>query len=208
MARQDILKYAQALHVAADVSKLTYRSQDLPEMSLKELITATPDSVREKSYGVRLLQRHFEAGSMDGFRRTYYKYKSYYNQARVYSISSKSSGGSGRKHRSIIRFYGPVDPNTPVWVWCDCEYFLYYLEVVLSELGSSVVENSNGEQPNVTNLMKIPYLCKHLYKAQKWALTQRGNPALEKMQALEKSEAAAQSPGERQAAAGFVSFKG
>lgn len=208
MARQDTLKYAQALHVAADVSKITYRSQDLPEMSLKELIIATPDEIRERSYGVRLLQRHFEAGSMDGFRRTYYKYKSFYNQARVYSVSSKNSGGSGKRHRSLIRFYGPVNPDTPVWVWCDCAMFKFYLETVLNDLGSSVIENSNGEQPNVTNPMKIPYLCKHLYKAQKWALTQRGNPALDRMQELEKSEAAAASPGERQAAAGFVSFKG
>lgn len=202
MPRQDVLKYAQALHVAA--GKLKYRSQDLPEMTLKELIIATPDQIRERSYGVRLIQRHLEAGSMDGFRRTYYKYKTFYNQARTYSVSSRASGGSGQKHRSLIRFYGPVAIDTPVWVWCDCKYFLFYQEKVLSDLDSSSIKNSNGEEPNVTNPLKIPYLCKHLFKAQKWALQQKGNPALDKMEALEKSEANAE---DRQATAGFVKFR-
>ena len=202
MARQDVLKYAHALHVAA--GKLKYKSQDLPEMTLKELIIATPDNIRERSYGVRLVERHFEAGSMDGFRRTYYKYKTFYNQTRVYSISSKASGGSGRKHKSFIRFYGPVSTDTPVWVWCSCENFKFVLETVLSGLDSSSIKNSNGEQPNVTNPLKIPYLCKHLFKAQKWALQQHGNPALDKMRSLEEKEAQVAT---NERSAGFTKFR-
>jgi len=64
---------------------------------------------------------------------------------------------------SIVRFYGKVAIATPVWVWCSCPYFLFFLEVALTRRKSSAVVNSNGRLPIVRNPRLIPYLCKHLF---------------------------------------------
>ena len=57
----------------------------------------------------------------------------------------------------------------PCWVHCDCEYFLYYLEVALAARGSSNVITSNGNFPKVRNPRMRPYLCKHLLEAARHA---------------------------------------
>lgn len=57
----------------------------------------------------------------------------------------------------------------PCWVHCDCEYFLYNLEVALAARGSSNVITSNGNFPKVRNPRMRPYLCKHLLEAARHA---------------------------------------
>lgn len=57
----------------------------------------------------------------------------------------------------------------PCWVHCDCEYFLYYLEVSLAARASSNVITSNGNFPKVRNPRMRPYLCKHLLEATRHA---------------------------------------
>lgn len=57
------------------------------------------------------------------------------------------------------------DKNSPLWVTCDCAFFLYNCEVALARAGSSSVIHSNGKRPVVTNPKLIPYVCKHVYRA-------------------------------------------
>jgi hypothetical protein len=99
--------------------------------------------------------------------------------------------GSGKQHQSLIRFYGPPRGNTPCWVWCDCEMYTYTLEVALKDLGSSDVKNSNGEEPDIRNPMKVGYLCKHLVAAAQWAKSLSKDLANEKYLAEEAAAAAA-----------------
>jgi len=162
-------RIAGSLHEAA--GKVKYTQEQIDRLDLQTLLRGTPPEVLDRAYTVRMIAKHYETGSMEGFRRTYYKYPSYYNQVRVYSVSSPAAGGSGKKHRSLIRFYGPPVLKTPCWVWCDCAYFTYYLEVTLSKKDSSSVENSNGEPPTVRNPHNVPFLCKHLVRASEYALT-------------------------------------
>lgn len=158
-----------------------YRSTDLDRLTLQQLIRATPPEIVDRQFTVRITSKYYEVGSNDGFRRVYNKDRPYYNQARTYTISSRAAGGSGKKHMSLIRFYGPPDPKTPVWVWCDCEMYQFYLEVVLSDRNSSSIKNSNGEPPTVRNPQRVPYLCKHLLRSSRWALSQTRDMAAEKM---------------------------
>lgn len=61
------------------------------------------------------------------------------------------------------RFYGRLNQNTRVWVWCSCPYFKYHCEVALASKGSSSVVQSNGQRPRFTNPRLSPYVCKHAY---------------------------------------------
>lgn len=84
----------------------------------------------------------------------------------------------GKKPRHVtIKLYGSrtaggvmrKKTKHPCWVHCDCEYFLYYLEVSLAARGSSNVMTSNGNFPKVRNPRMRPYLCKHLLEASRHA---------------------------------------
>lgn len=50
----------------------------------------------------------------------------------------------------------------PVWVGCDCEWFLYTCEVALARYGCTNVIHSNGVYPIHRNPRMIPMMCKHL----------------------------------------------
>lgn len=64
------------------------------------------------------------------------------------------------------------------WVHCDCEYFRYHCEMMLTLRGSSANLVSNGEYPSIRiNLRGVakagPFLCKHLWKAAPLAVKAR-----------------------------------
>jgi hypothetical protein len=84
------------------------------------------------------------------------------------------------KRKTYLRFFGAPSMTTPVWAWCDCPYFTYYLEVTLSSFGCSSVRNSNGQPPTIRNPQNIPYLCKHLVLTAEIALTQRRDLATDR----------------------------
>jgi hypothetical protein len=56
----------------------------------------------------------------------------------------------------------PFTIETPAWVSCSCEYFLYHCEVADTRKYSSSIRYSNGAAPRVTNPQEIGHLCKHL----------------------------------------------
>jgi hypothetical protein len=55
--------------------------------------------------------------------------------------------------------------NSPTWVHCSCENYLYQWEVSNTARGSSSVINSNGAMPRIKNPRLRPGLCKHSYAA-------------------------------------------
>jgi hypothetical protein len=101
-------------------------------------------------------------GSKEVFRRSRYKYPTYYNEFRTYVFC-----GTQRRY-SYIRFFGPPDPTTPVWVWCNCQYFKYYLEYLLAMKNSSTMKEDAGPGKELEKGQWVPsstHLCKHLYLA-------------------------------------------
>lgn len=60
---------------------------------------------------------------------------------------------------------------SPIWVSCNCPYFLYNCEAALTKYGSSSIKYSNGAKPSTTNPRMIPFGCKHVYRAINTSLT-------------------------------------
>lgn len=67
----------------------------------------------------------------------------------------------------------PANPSHKAWVHCGCPYFLYYVEVAVTARGSSNVITSNGAYPKIRNPRMKPYLCKHILKAVKRAVSKK-----------------------------------
>lgn len=177
-----LYRYAQMLVQAA--GRLKYTQETIERSTLQELINLTPAEVKARAQDVRPIAKYYETGSKDDFKRTHRKYPTIYNQVRMYFRVSKPRKKSKKtRHQSIIRFFGPPSADSQCWVWCDCEYFTYTLEVALAKMNSSAVENSNGEAPIIRNPGNLGFLCKHLVKAADWALSQRRDLAAEKMKA-------------------------
>jgi len=82
---------------------------------------------------------------------------------------------TSRTRNSMVWWFGDIGPKTPVWVWCNCPFFKYYLEVADANKGSSDVIDSNGQPPRIRNPRGVPYLCKHLWLVTSKALTMPRN---------------------------------
>jgi hypothetical protein len=144
--------------IAAPVERLT----------LQQLVRATPSSiVARATRQCHLIRRQYAMGSLDGFRRQYGKNRSYYNEMRTWTTCTDG------KRNSYLRFFGPPALQTQVWAWCDCPYFKFYCEVVLSRYNCSTIRSSNGMLPVVRNKRMVPHLCKHLLIAAKYAVQEK-----------------------------------
>jgi len=165
-------------------------------LTLSQLVRATTSKIISRANNqCHVIRRQYDVGSKDGFRRTFVKNKSYYNEMRV-----RTSCTDGPRN-SYVRFYGKPDKDTECWVWCSCPYFQYHLEVVLAKNNSSSIKSSNGDLPNIRNPKMLPHLCKHLIVAARIALTQRKDLAKQRLEEEQKRKAAAvrrQTPQSRQ----------
>lgn len=55
--------------------------------------------------------------------------------------------------------------DTPCWVSCSCEWFLFVCEVADAESDNATIKYSNGKFPVETNPRGIGTICKHLISA-------------------------------------------
>lgn len=174
---------------------------DLPQANLSRLMNMTPRKFYQRKSKCRIVSQQYGAGSRKGFSRSRPKHPIYYNEMRAAVMCP-----SGQKRYSYVRFYGPPDPKSPVWVWCSCQDFGYRLEWVLSKIGCSALQTGYSgqgpeiinEPPDIRNPQKKPGLCKHLLMAAEVALRQTRDYAAEAGQADEKA-AAVQPTGQRNA---------
>ncbi len=144
----------------------------------------TPSEIRTRaSRGCRALRTQYDLSTKEGFRRSRAREPTYSNELKMVSRCT-----DGRRI-SYVRFYGAPDLTTPVWVWCNCPYFLYYLEVALTRVGSSSIRNSNGKPPTVRNPHMHAYLCKHLVLAADVAVAQKRDLILEELEGMEETPA-------------------
>ena len=67
-----------------------------------------------------------------------------------------------KKHRVTVVVYTTEKGAKRVWVRCDCEYFMYKCEWVLSKFGSTTRRFAINKAPTATNPRGIPYVCKHV----------------------------------------------
>jgi hypothetical protein len=138
---------------------------EVPVCSLSTLVRATPKEIRIRAGGCSSTQR-----SVEVFERAPVRSKGNISVMRVTATSKcPHPSGSGRPHMQVIQLFhkpGIVRPDLlPVWVWCSCEHFLFYLEVALEHGKCTSIINSDGAFPAFTNPGMRKYLCKHLVSA-------------------------------------------
>jgi len=166
-----------------------YAATPVRRMNLKQLIFATnaryPEVIKRANQQCHTIRKEYNVGSRDGFKRVYSPDRIFYNEVRFYSVCTDG------KRISYVRFYGPPEPTTPVWVWCSCPMFCFSLEVCLTRYNSSSILQSNGQLPIVRNRQMFPHLCKHLINASKFALQQTDDLAARRMEAMQEAKTAA-----------------
>lgn len=158
------------------VDRLKKKQSPIARPTMNDLINATPSEMFDRGRSqCRPIRAQYAIGSKEGWKRSYAKFPTYYNEQRVYSICTDG------KRYSYIRFFGSPQPMTPVWVWCSCPYFKFYLEVALSYRNGSDLKRDGGPMgrkpvrnapPVVRNPEQRLYLCKHLVVTAEIALRQ------------------------------------
>jgi len=171
----------------------------------KRLLGLTPRAILERgNHQCHVIRKQYAVGNLDNFKRTYTKNKTHYNEMRGWIVCTDG------KRNTYIRFYGPPKPDTQVWVWCSCNYFLFHLEYTLARLNASTIRNSNGQRPTLRrkqvidkktgkkkwvqvgkNVRLIPHLCKHLVMLGKLALQEKRDLAAEQIEEIEKEASVA-----------------
>lgn len=142
----------------------------IDRLTLQDLLRMTPTPYRTRARrGCRPVRQSYDLTTREGFGAFKRRGKdvTYANELKLVSVCT------AKRHVSYIRFYGPPDMKTPVWVWCDCEFFKYTLEVALARVNTSSISSSNGKAPTVRNPQMLTYLCKHLMMAAEIALRQK-----------------------------------
>jgi len=167
-----------------DPSRLKKKQSPISRPTLADLVNATPSAIIERARTqCRPLRSQYDLGSKEGWKRSYAKFPTFYNEQRVYTVCTND------KRYSYIRFFGPPELNTPVWVWCSCEYFKYYLEVALSRRNGTDIKTVGGPlgrrpvrnaPPVVRNPEQLLYLCKHLVVTAEVGLRQTQDMASKK----------------------------
>jgi len=162
--------------VPTRIERLKKKQSPITRPTLQDLLSATPSEIFDRGRSqCRPLRAQYAIGSKEGWQRSRAKFPTYYNEQRVYSTCTDG------KRYSYIRFFGAPDIKTPVWVWCSCPYFKYYLEVALSYRNGTDIKTSGGPSgrtpvrnapPNVRNPNQLLYLCKHLVVAAEIGLRQ------------------------------------
>lgn len=112
-----------------------------------------------------------------------------------YNETQVKNRTGGKPYACVVKNFGTKKQpenwlfrkNSLVWVHCDCPYFFYTLEVVLTRLGCSQIKHkmgrsqrnnpwvgkkSNGALPRIRNPNGTAYLCKHLYATVLFLLSQ------------------------------------
>lgn len=91
-------------------------------------------------------------------------------------FTAKSQTDPGKKYEVIIQTIEDVgitkdnwkqlaNGNIPMSVHGDCPDFTYRLEKSLQDKGNSMIRDSNGKRPDITNPEMKAYLCKHCLAA-------------------------------------------
>jgi len=106
-------------------------AKPVKRLTLSQLLRATPSAILSRANNqCHVVRKQYDTGSKDGFRRTFVKNKSYYNEMRVRSTCTDGP------RNSYVRFFGKPDKDTECWVWCSCPYFCVD--------GSTIISTTEG----------------------------------------------------------------
>lgn len=74
------------------------------------------------------------------------------------------------------RLSGYPNPNSEIWLTCDCPYHKFFVEYALAKYDSSDIIYSNGDPPVIKNPTELAYCCKHSLLALETAIKEYGHP--------------------------------
>lgn len=121
--------------------------------TLNQIFRLTPKNIREhaKSVSSNVIRSYYHIDNEIVYRKM--------------NIWSRDPQGSGKAHYVTIKLYGLHQDilKDHVWASCDCEFFLYTVEVALAAQYSSSVIYSNGAYPIIRNPQLKGYACKHIF---------------------------------------------
>lgn len=136
-------------------------------LTVKQLLSLTPSKVRR-----RATEEWIKVQTNRKQKRFGKEFRSIYAWVRLLNNES-----SHDHYQVVVENHGsrknPADlkltQDSQVWVHCDCPYFTYYLEWVLTSKGSSSIRNALNQPPGPKsnkrskNPERRPYVCKHLF---------------------------------------------
>jgi len=125
-------------------------------LTLSKLINNTPEQIVLNSRNVtgRVLKSYWDVDN-EG------------KEHRKIMIRAKDIVTRNPPKTLVLSIYGTERDITKnkAWVYCNCEYFKFYLEVALSLRGSSSIIEATKQLPVNNNPRLTPYLCKHILSA-------------------------------------------
>jgi len=135
-------------------------------LTIQDLLVNTPPQVRQKSKKVRAeISSVKKVQSKD---KSYLEFtlkgkaitdKVYYNLTIRIFTTRRGKSGDVAEYNSVGKF-------SPVWVRCTCPYFQFFVEWVLAQTENTDLRKiTDNKPPNIRNPDRIPYVCKHLFKA-------------------------------------------
>lgn len=141
-------------------------------LTVQELLVNTPSEVIKKSRKVRAditsvkkVQRNGKTFLEFNMKGRAITDKVYYDLTILIYTARKKN-----KNPNVLEYEKP-DKFSPVWVRCTCPYFMFYVEWVLAKEESTTLRRTtDNKPPNIKNPQRIPYVCKHLYRALPLAL--------------------------------------
>jgi hypothetical protein len=140
-------------------------------LTLQKILTATPLAIRLRAKDQCFGQAYKPPRKATNVTKSGgYLVEDESGQYREFRYKAKCTDGW---RKVVVRFYGPISVNTPVWCACSCPYFKYHCEVALAKRGSSAIIQSDGQRPRFTNSTLSPRICKHAYLVFMLALRRR-----------------------------------
>ena len=80
------------------------------------------------------------------------------------------------RRRVVLRYYGEIAKDSPVYVSCSCPDFKFRWEVSLAHRNNTSITYSNGAYPKITNPQLVPGVCKHVFRCALISIAQKQVP--------------------------------
>jgi hypothetical protein len=158
------------------------------KLTIKQLMTATPQSVKDRISGLGIhdrkktpwIKRDKTNEDDKSTRRkailkdSVVRHNGMMARGFFCDAALHNKDSSGTFYRLMIKNFGTkrepdnwlFKDDSRIWVHCSCPYFKYYLEVALWVKGCTELLSlgrGNAYRPRIRNPRMKAYLCKHLY---------------------------------------------
>lgn len=149
-----------------------------PKLTLRQLARLTPRNIQENAGPCRPRPLEVVMGSnaIGVFKKVRFT-TTCIQDPHIQTVQLFTGNPRPIEKREELLGHLPTDNslwNSPVWVSCDCEYWMFTCEFAVARYGSTAILYCNGEPPVMTNPKMMPRLCKHLFHVAHYAVKAQG----------------------------------